>query len=360
MKITPKDVKPGDLVKYRGSWYKVKRVNPKSVTIEGWMGIPDWTYLVDYSYISEVKRLKENPRDVIGDPPNSIMRMQLLKLWKEVLGFEDVGDFRTFMKEAVDLTYDEARRKLLKTYGTPERIQMKSVKDVEEAFHGQMCEGAEEQCGKGDAEACRTACEDCGIEEVCAPAEKRPAVTWRNFPDHKSETKAVKEALKKAGIDAEVKHGSETAWGWLEINIGDPRLRNGLRQGHFGSQYTDEERVLHDTVLKIAKDITGRRGDYKGEIRVLSQGWRTKSRPEVKKRIDVPVIPKVSEVVPDKKPQVKQIVESRPKIKRKRQKHSQPDIVMTEFGKTVIKKARGSTIRLTAADMRADAIFIEV
>ena len=110
------------------------------------------------SHICEVKRLKENPRDVIGNPPNSIMRMQLLKLWKEVLGSDDVGDFRTFMKEATNLTYDEAKRKLLKTYGTPERIQLKSVKDVEEAFHGQMCEEAEQQCGKGDAEACRTGC----------------------------------------------------------------------------------------------------------------------------------------------------------------------------------------------------------
>ena len=26
LKITPKDVKPGDFVKYPGSWYKVKRV----------------------------------------------------------------------------------------------------------------------------------------------------------------------------------------------------------------------------------------------------------------------------------------------------------------------------------------------
>jgi len=283
------------------------------------MGIPDWTYLADYSYISEVKRLKENPRDVIDDPPNSIMRMQLSKLWKEVLGSEDVGDFRTFMKEA-----------------------------------------AEEQCGKGDTEACKTACEDCAIEEVCAPAEARPAVTWRKFPDHKSETKAVKDALKKAGIEAEVKHGRGTAWGWLEINIGDPGLRNGLRQGPFGYQYTDEERLLHDTVLKIAKEVTGRRGDYNGEILVLSQGWRTKSRPEVKKRIDVLVIPKISEAVPEKKPEIKHIVESKPEIKRKRQKRSHPEIVMTEFGKTVIKKARGSIIRLTAADMRADAIFIEV
>ncbi|MCK4997668.1 hypothetical protein KAS08_05165 [Candidatus Pacearchaeota archaeon] len=34
---------------------------------------------------------------------------------------------------------------------------MKSVKDVEEAFHAQMCKAAEEQCGMGDAKACRTA-----------------------------------------------------------------------------------------------------------------------------------------------------------------------------------------------------------
>ena len=39
---------------------------------------------------------------------------------------------------------------LLKTYGTPERIYMKSVKDVEEAFHARMCETAEKQCGVGD------------------------------------------------------------------------------------------------------------------------------------------------------------------------------------------------------------------
>jgi hypothetical protein len=64
------------------------------------------------------------------------------------------------------------------------------VKDVEEAFHAQMCEAAEEQCGKGDAEAC--------------------------------------------------------------------------------------------------------------EILVLAQGWRTKSKSEVRKKVDIPVIPKIPEVVPQK------------------------------------------------------------
>ena len=65
-------------------------------------------------------------------------------------------------------------------------------------------------------------------------------------------------------------------------------------------------------------------------------------------------------MVPENKLEVKQIVESKPEVKRKKQKRSQPEIVMTEFGKTAIKKARNSTIQLTAADMRADAIYIEV
>lgn len=59
---------------------------------------------------------------MIGYPPNAIMKMQLLKLWREVLRSEDAGGFRTFMKEAADLTYEEARRRLLKTYGTSEWI----------------------------------------------------------------------------------------------------------------------------------------------------------------------------------------------------------------------------------------------
>ena len=38
---------------------------------------------------------------------------------------------------------------LLKTFGTPERIRVKSMKDVEESLHARMCEVAEEQCGSG-------------------------------------------------------------------------------------------------------------------------------------------------------------------------------------------------------------------
>lgn len=67
---------------------------------------------------------------------------------------------------------------------------MKSVKDVDEAFHGHMCEVVEKQCKKGNAVATRTACKDCGIKGGCALTETRPAVSWRKFPDHKSEVSA--------------------------------------------------------------------------------------------------------------------------------------------------------------------------
>jgi hypothetical protein len=40
------------------------------------------------------------------------------------------------------------------------------------------------------------------------------------FETRGQETKAVKEALQKAGINARVTHGKGTAWGWLQINIG--------------------------------------------------------------------------------------------------------------------------------------------
>jgi hypothetical protein len=69
-------------------------------------------------------------------------------------------------------------------------------------------------------------------------------------------------------------HERGTAWGWLEINIGDPRMRNGLKAPPFEYQYTEEEQALHNKVLKIAQEVTGRHGDYDGRISLMVQGWR--------------------------------------------------------------------------------------
>ena len=94
---------------------------------------------------------------------------------------------------------------------------------------------------------------------------------WRNHDNHKEETKAVKNALAYAGIKAKVTHGRGTAWGWLHINIGDPKQRNGLKPAPFEYQYTEEELALHRKVLKITQGITGRHGEYDGEIIILAK-----------------------------------------------------------------------------------------
>ena len=96
-------------------------------------------------------------------------------------------------------------------------------------------------------------------------------MAWRNHDNHKEETKAVKKALADNGINAKVTHGRGTAWGWLHINIGDPKQRNGLKPAPFEYQYTEEELVLRNKVMKIAQEVTGRHGEYNGEIIINAQ-----------------------------------------------------------------------------------------
>ena len=86
---------------------------------------------------------------------------------------------------------------------------------------------------------------------------------WRNHSTHREETRAVKAALAEAGIDAKVRHGTGTAWAWLEINIGkDPNINGNLTE-----EWWDRQLVA----LWIAQDVTGRHGDNHGEIIVLAQ-----------------------------------------------------------------------------------------
>jgi hypothetical protein len=54
---SPENIKPGYFVKHRGSWYPVKRVNKKTVTIANWLGIPTFTFQIPYT---EIESFKEN------------------------------------------------------------------------------------------------------------------------------------------------------------------------------------------------------------------------------------------------------------------------------------------------------------
>jgi len=107
-------------------------------------------------------------------------------------------------------------------------------------------------------------------------------MAWRKQETHAEETKAVKDALTANGIKARVGHGKGTAWGWLEINLGScpyPHLENVDRGNGAGFGHDREScsacqwhERLHKKALAIAQEVTGRKGDYDGDINILSQG----------------------------------------------------------------------------------------
>lgn len=119
-------------------------------------------------------------------------------------------------------------------------------------------------------------------------------MSWRKHENHRAETKAVKAALKAAGVEVQrVGHDTGTAWGWLHIKlpritskhrVNDDRNGNGMavqeltcaEMGCERIYYTcildcpacQEYHARHDKVLAIAQEVTGRHGDYNGEISI--------------------------------------------------------------------------------------------
>jgi len=92
--------------------------------------------------------------------------------------------------------------------------------------------------------------------------------------DRKAETKAVKVALKKAGHNCTVKHGTGTAWGWLKISKDMGHSKGCTCSRHsYGVQETCQEckdawRNQHNDLLAIAMKTTGRHGEYDGRINI--------------------------------------------------------------------------------------------
>ncbi len=83
--------------------------------------------------------------------------------------------------------------------------------------------------------------------------------SWRNHTDHRTEARAVKEALIKAGLPVlSVGHGTGTAWAWLKIKL------TPIPGPYNGSIETERNRQA----IAIAQAITGRTGDYNGDISV--------------------------------------------------------------------------------------------
>jgi len=83
-------------------------------------------------------------------------------------------------------------------------------------------------------------------------------MTWRNQNTHREESKAVKDALVKAGYtNVKVGHGTGTAWSWLKIHC------------ERKPDQTFDQSYMH--IIGIAQGVTGRHGDYNGQINVYIQ-----------------------------------------------------------------------------------------
>lgn len=99
-----------------------------------------------------------------------------------------------------------------------------------------------------------------------------------NIQDRKQESKTVKEALAKAGIPARVGHGRGTAWGWLEVNIGDgsqygehlPNTENNFWVNPL-CNHCKARQSAYETALRITQEVTGRHGEYNGDTNILQQ-----------------------------------------------------------------------------------------
>lgn len=72
--------------------------------------------------------IREKADKPIGDRPNPIIRQALEKTYISIMGALDVGDFETFLKEVADLTYDEAKNKLITQYGTQKDLSEARLK----------------------------------------------------------------------------------------------------------------------------------------------------------------------------------------------------------------------------------------
>lgn len=104
-------------------------------------------------------------------------------------------------------------------------------------------------------------------------------MSWRNQQTHIAETLALKKALKEANLPfTHIKHGTGTAWGWLDIFTGENpsglehRKREDVPWLCAGQcPACEANRAIRNNILKVAWEVTGRHGDYDGNINVLQQ-----------------------------------------------------------------------------------------
>lgn len=137
----------------------------------------------------------------IGYPPkNALIRKALEKTYISILGALDLGDFETFLKEVADLTYDEAKNKLITQYGTQ--------KDLSEARLKARSSEAEAKMEQAEREALaeqRTLeTEFAEVEQIARKYLDENIELSRRNEEFRKEVKRLKAELEKKAVPAAV------------------------------------------------------------------------------------------------------------------------------------------------------------
>lgn len=133
----------------------------------------------------------------IGYPPtNAFVRQALEKTYISIVGALDIGDFETFLKEVADLTYDEAKEKMLREYGTQKELSEARLKakSADAAFKLELAEQ------EARAEQRTLEEEFAEIEEVAHKTLADNLDLSRRNTELERELKRLKEELAKAKV----------------------------------------------------------------------------------------------------------------------------------------------------------------
>lgn len=145
-------------------------------------------------------RTTKKGSDVIGPRPTGIVRNNLRKIWGQVYGDVELGDFDTWISEQSDKTYSEAKADLLRSRGARRTLEMSAREQArheeEMASHEieldeQACEYHISECERGDMDDCRIACKECGDDESCQIAQSHTAPKKAKAPETNNAIKII-------------------------------------------------------------------------------------------------------------------------------------------------------------------------
>lgn len=237
----------------------------------------------------------------LGYPPGAIYRKALENLYISIVGAIDIGDIETFFKESADLTFDEAKQKMLEQYGTAKTLSEARLKARSTEAEAKMEQAEREVL----AEQRSLESEFAEVEQVARQYLGENLELSRRNEDLRKEVERLKAELEKKAVPVAV---PPTALPGVAAPVPPPE--HGNRYQEFRKRITDflTQREIDDIANEIYDILEHKEfnmltlkdaEEFLTELRTIAQ---KKSMLELEKRISPPPARrrKPEEEVPEK------------------------------------------------------------